>query len=249
MGIVCLSLIVADVVQRFVISPWVKLRPSRRIPVLGLWQQSLAAMVLIPITKIGRARWPSPALVVPPEPGHLILMNHQSIFDIILVIQSVPDAYPRIVTRARYSRSIPLISHMARLYQYPTVDPRAPRAELRSSLKELEEVGRETDVPMVVFPEGTRTRDGEISKLRTGALNRLLAARDWTVHVLVADGFWRSARFKDLVGSLNDLEGRVVHAGTLEWTDTNADPEPFVQQVRELMVSALAELRKEPTAA
>ena len=55
------------------------------------------------------------------------LMNHQSLFDIPLVVQSVVRGYPRIVTRQRYSRSIPLISHMVKLYQYPVVAPSANR--------------------------------------------------------------------------------------------------------------------------
>ncbi len=203
----------------------------------------MAWFVLTPIVRIGHATIPVPRRIVPAEPGNLIIMNHQSVFDIPLVVQTVERGYPRIVTRKRYSRSIPLISHMVRLYQYPVVDAAANSTALRETLDSLEEVGYSTDVPIAVFPEGTRTREGEIGRFRPGGLSRLLAARDWTVYVFVADGFWRVGRFADLVGGMAAIDGKFVHAGTLQWTDPTADPGPFIEQVRQMMVKALAELR------
>ena len=203
----------------------------------------MAWFVLTPIVRIGHATIPVPRRIVPAEPGNLIIMNHQSVFDIPLVVQTVERGYPRIVTRKRYSRSIPLISHMVRLYQYPVVDAAANSRALRETLDSLEEVGYSTDVPIAVFPEGTRTREGEIGRFRRGGLSRLLAARDWTVYVFVADGFWRVGRFVDLVGGMAGIDGKFVHAGTLQWTDPTADPGPFIDQVRQMMVEALAELR------
>ena len=203
----------------------------------------MAWLVTAPIIRIGHATIPVPRRIVPAEPGNLILMNHQSVFDIPLVVQTVDQGYPRIVTRKRYSRLIPLISHMVRLYQYPVVDAAANKTALRETLDSLEEAGRATDVPIAVFPEGTRTREGEIGGFRMGGLSRLLAARDWTVHVFVADGFWRAAKFADLVDVMADIDGKFVHAGTLAWTDPTADPGPFVEQVRRMMVEALAEMR------
>ena len=203
----------------------------------------MAWLVLTPVVRIGHATIPVPRRIVPAKPGNLILMNHQSVFDIPLVVQTVERGYPRIVTRKWYSRSIPLIPHMVRLYQYPVVDAAANYTTLRETLDSLEEVGRATDVPIAVFPEGTRTREGEIGRFRLGGLSRLLAARDWTVYVFVADGFWRAARFADLVDGMADIDGKFVHAGTLEWTDPTADPGPFIEQARQMMVEALAELR------
>lgn len=249
LGVVCIGLVACDVVQRIVIAPWVKLRPSRRIPALGRWQDFMARFVLKSVSWIGGAKLPPTPVKIPPEPGRLILMNHQSLFDIPLVVQLVDRGYPRIVTRTRYSRSIPLISHMARLYQYPTVDPRAKRSELRANLDSLEREGRESDVPMVVFPEGSRTLDGEIGPFKAGAVSRLLRARPWTVHVVVADGFWRAARFADLVHGMGSLDGRFVEAGVIEWTDPTADPGPLLGEAHRMMVAALADLRGGRTAA
>jgi 1-acyl-sn-glycerol-3-phosphate acyltransferase len=192
---------------------------------------------------------PQPPRIVPSEPGVLILMNHQSLFDIPLVVQTVQDGYPRFLTRQRYiNRWIPVISQMIRLYQYPVVDPTANADVIRESLDELERTGAESDLPIAVFPEGTRTKDGAIGRFKKGALVRLLGARPWTVYVFVADGFWRAAQFRDFVRGLPLVEGKMEHAGTLEWTDPSADPTPLIVRVREMMIERLSAMRNEVAA-
>jgi 1-acyl-sn-glycerol-3-phosphate acyltransferase len=247
--VVCIGLILTDIVQRFVITPWVLLRPSRRVAVLGGWINFMARLVTRPLVWIGGAHIPVPERLVPAEPGVLILMNHQSLFDIPLVVQSVEGGYPRIVTRKRYGRWIPLISQMTRLYQYPLVDPSANPATMRKTYTELRQVARTSDMPIAVFPEGTRSRDGSIRPFRKKGASLLLRARPWKVYVLVGDGFWKHPRFRDFLGGLSEVRGRVALAGVLEWPDPKADPGPFLDQVRTLMEAELERLRAEPRTA
>lgn len=242
LAIICLGLLVLDPIQRFVIAPWVRLRPADRIPVLGRWIHLLTWFTLTTLRRIAGAQIPKPPRI-PCEPGILILMNHQSLFDIPLVAESVDGGYPRIVTRQRYGRWIPTISHFVRLYEYPVVNPLATPGALRGMLRELTRASRTSDVPLVVFPEGTRTRDGEIGPLKTEGLALILRARPWKVYVLVIDGFWQTAKFKGLMSGMNRIRGRMELAGTLEWGDPKADPEPFAVQVRTLMVDRLAAMR------
>ncbi len=238
------SLVVADVVQRLFVAPWVRLRPSARIPVLGGWMKIMAWVVTRPFSFIAGCTIPKPPRIVPTQPGILVLMNHQSLFDIPLVIQTVADGYPRIVTRERYaSRWIPVISQMIGLYQYPVVDPSANREIIDQQLDELAVAAATTDVPLVVFPEGSRTRDGEVGRFRRRGLAKVLAARPWKVYVFVADGFWKARRFKDFVRNLRRVDGRMEHVATLDWTDPQADPGAFIEEARERMVEHLARMR------
>lgn len=241
--VVCLGLVLTDVVQRFVITPWVRLRPSRRTPILARWINFMARVVTRPLVRIGGAHIPVPERVIPAEPGVLILMNHQSLFDIPLVVQAVEGGYPRIVTRKRYGRWIPLISQMTRLYQYPLVDPTANAGEMRKTYLELREVARTSDVPIAVFPEGTRSRDGRVGRFRTKGVGLLLRARPWKVYVMVADGFWQQPRFKDFLKGISEIRGTVGLAGVLEWSDPRADPAPFLDEVRALMQAELDRMR------
>ena len=245
MAFVSLALAVGDVVQRFVIAPWVKLRPSARFRVLGGWINIMAWLMTRPVAFVSGSVIPRPSRAVPSRPGVLVVMNHQSLFDIPLVVQTVADGgYPRIVARARYSRRIPLISHMIRLYQYPVVEPGAKAEIIRASLEEMAAAARESQVPIAVFPEGTRTKDGEIGRFKRGALAHLLAARSWTVYVYVADGFWRAAKIKDFIHHVSKVRGKIEQAGVLEWTDPTVNPDAFIEQIHEMMVQGLASMRR-----
>lgn len=170
-------------------------------------------------------------------------MNHQSLFDIPILVQSVRPGYPRILARKRYARGIPLISHLLRLYRFPIVNPDGAVSDLRRSFREIKEAAHDSDVPLALFPEGTRTRNGEIGPFRKKGLRVILGARTWRVYVLVVDGFWNVARFKDFVGGVADLRGRVELAGVMEWTDPEAETQPFVDEMRAMMVQRLADMR------
>lgn len=94
-----------------------------------------------------------------------IFMSHQSVFDLPLVAMPVDQGDPLVVTRERDSRGISVISLLVELYQYPTVNPTAHAGTLRSMIQTLRPTSRTTEVPLMMFPEGTRTQDGEIESL------------------------------------------------------------------------------------
>ncbi len=243
LGLIGLSFPVLDLLQRTVVAGWIRLRPSRRVPTLGRWIDGVRGWVVWCLEFVGGASIPMPERIVPSGPGTLIVMNHQSVLDILLIVASVRGGYPRIVTRARYGRFIPLISHMVRLYQYPTVDPRATADEVRRSLRELSEAAVESDVPIAIFPEGTRTRDGSVGRFRARGLEALLARRAWTVHLLVADGYWRTAKMKDFVRGMAHIDGSIEYLGAAAWDDPDADPRAFVAELQERLADGLEAVR------
>jgi 1-acyl-sn-glycerol-3-phosphate acyltransferase len=242
LAFICIALLLCDPVQRLVVAPWVRLAPSRRIAVLGRWQHFLAHLVLGSVGRIGGAGIPELPRI-PASQGVLVLMNHQSVLDIPLVVASLEPGYPRIVTRKRYLRWIPLISHMVRLYEYPVVNPTANAGETRRMLGGLTEVARASDVPLVLFPEGTRTKDGEIGPFMTTGLRLILRQRPWTVYVVVADGFWERAKLKHFLGGMSAIRGRITVSGPIVWDDPRGDSTAFVEHVRGVMTARLEELR------
>lgn len=240
--VVCGGILLCDPVQRFLIVPWIWLFPSSRDRVLIAWANWLTWMVMAPLSWIGGASIPEPAKV-PSGPGVLILMNHQSLIDIPLVVRCVENGYPRIVTRRRYARWIPLVSHVLKLYQFPLVDPGATAGQTRRMLRELQEAARTSEVPVMIFPEGTRTKDGEIGPFMTTGLRLILRSRPWRVYVFVVDGYSGHPKLSDFLGGMAQLKGRIDLVGELEWSDPKGDHEAFTDEIRQLMVDHLAEMR------
>jgi 1-acyl-sn-glycerol-3-phosphate acyltransferase len=234
-----LGLAVSDLIQRTFIAGLVHLAPSRRDRILAAWQQGMATMVLGITTWSGGARFGA-VPTLPAREGVLVLMNHQSVLDIPLVVRALRGGYPRIVTRERYAHGKPLISHMIRLYQYPTVDP---GATVRRHVLDLAEAARASHVPLVLFPEGTRTRTGAIGAFRRAGLRAVLGARPWEVWIMVADGTWQSARLVDFLGNVSSIRARATAVGPFRWEDPTDDPDAFIHELRDHMIAALEGLR------
>ena len=233
---------VSDVLQRIVVYPGTRMLSKHRAAVLGRWQRFLCRTLFMILKVVGGADIPRPGRV-PGGPGVLILMNHQSLLDIPMVICSVDGVFSRIVTRQRYAKWIPFVSHTIRKLGYPVVDSGAKAGTLRRYLEHLEQVARTSDSPLVLFPEGTRTRNGRIGHFHTSGLERILGARDWRVYVFVSDGYWRHAKLAHFLSGMQEIEGHLSVLGPFEWTDPEADPEDFIARMRNLMVDELARVR------
>ena len=239
------ALLVCDLIQRLLIAPMAKLLPGSRDALLTKWQRIGVHVVIFLLRRMGGARFGA-LPEIPASPGVLILMNHQSLIDIPLVVASMRGVYPRILTRTRYKRGVPLVSHMARLYRYPFVDP---RATLRGDLERLRGEQAASKHPLVVYPEGTRTKTGRIGPFKTLGLATILAARRWSVYVVVADGLWQRARLRDLLGDLSAMRVRVECKGPFGSPPSDVDPVPFIIEMRGVMTATLDEMRRTATAA
>jgi 1-acyl-sn-glycerol-3-phosphate acyltransferase len=238
-----LVLVPGELIQRTVIAGIARWVPTWRDRVLAGWQRGIARLLLGLVQTLGGARV-GELPRIPSRTGVLVLMNHQSLLDIPLAVRSLERGYPCIVTRARYARGKPLISHMVRLYQYPTVDPGATS---KRSLAELGEAAALSHVPLLVFPEGTRTRDGGIRRFKKRGLHAVLGARRWEVWVMVVDGYWSSARLEDFLANVGSIRGSAKAVGPFTSPEAPGDIDGFIGDMEERMRSTLQELRAEAT--
>jgi 1-acyl-sn-glycerol-3-phosphate acyltransferase len=231
--------IVGDVVSRVTVAPMVSLFPRRRESVLRRWVRWNGNLILAVLRAAGARLEIN--VRVPSEGGTLIIMNHQSLIDIPVVFACVSGGYPRMVTHYRYGRRIPLVSHMVRTYGHIPVYPgRTGRAEL----DRLSEIARTAQQPIVVFPEGHRTRDGEIRPWKRGALDAFLSARAWSVYVIVVDGLWRSGHITDFIRTVSTLRCRAELAGPFAYDGRGREShQAFVDQLYGAMCAKLADMR------
>ena len=193
------------------------------------------------IRRVGGARWP-PLPTLPSRPGTLVLGNHQSLFDIPLLSKCVHKGYALFVTRRRYvAKRVPLVTHMLRLYGHPIVDPGSSDPHQLVALRETAEGAGQ---PIVLFPEGHRSRDGEVGPFKTAGLRVLLGARRWTVYVSVVDGFWRCAQLRNFVNNVHAVRGRAEILGPMDSPAPGEDPGPFIEEVRRLIVARLRDMRE-----
>jgi 1-acyl-sn-glycerol-3-phosphate acyltransferase len=174
------------------------------------------------------------------EPGVLILMNHQSILDIPVCHAIVADGYPQMVAHHRYWRGIPLISQVMRVCRHIPVHP----GRRETGREQLLLAARAADHPVVIFPEGHRTRDGEIRPWKRAGLEAFLSARPWTVYVVVVDGLWTSARITNFMRNIVRVRCRAEGVGPFAYDGSGREShDEFINRLEAVMCAKLAEMR------
>ncbi len=244
LGVMFLFAVPGTLVMYLAVLPLALIRPTRRFE-LGSWFMRWISGWILRILEWGGARFDRRGTFPSDQPCYVV-MNHQSQADIPTAgLMSDPYA-PLFVTRARYARFIPLVSKTIRLLGCPIVDPtRNPRATIRA----LRAVAANLDHALLIFPEGHRSRDGEVLPFKPKGLVTLLASRRLPVYILANDGTWRARRFVDFLFNVFLLRGEAEVLGPFDPPEEPDELEAFVGELREKLVARIVEMRGRKRAA
>jgi 1-acyl-sn-glycerol-3-phosphate acyltransferase len=243
-AIYCLYLsFVMGLGQRLVLWPLMALLPRRRRALVRWWLRAHARGTLGLARALAGLRLTMRGSI-PREPV-VVVMNHQSVLDIPLGILMIPGPYPLIPTRDRYRRGIPGIAPLARLARFPFISQgrTASREELVALRAAAESVAR-GDQSLLIFPEGHRSRDGELADFMKSGLKLVLARARRPVYCIVADGMWRSRTFADAALRFADTRIDGVVLGPFAVPDDTRALDAFIDELRDRMAAALHALRR-----
>lgn len=125
---------------------------------------------------------------------YLIVANHQSMFDIPIFGALFFSNFPKYVSKKSLARWIPSISYNLRRGGNALIDRGDPDQAV-GAIRTLAAEVRTRGVSVVIFPEGTRARRGELGKFRRrGTLALLEAAPETAVVPVCIDQSWRLLR-------------------------------------------------------
>lgn len=132
-------------------------------------------------------------------PSHcMIIANHQSLVDIAVLLFALPNHSLRFVAKKELERWYPAVSNVLRAQNHVMIDR---RANYSSTMKKLGRFGRNsaTGYCPVVFPEGTRSRDGSVKTFSAGAVRRILESNPLPIVSVAVDGGYKVSHFESLV--------------------------------------------------
>ena len=236
-------ILVMPPVQGLVIRPLCALNPLRRPAILRWWFQVQAHLVIGLARFLGGLRVDIEGAL--PDSSLILVMNHQSMLDIPLGVALMRGPYPVIPIRAAYTRGFPGISGLSRLAGFPSLEQRerATRAEHAAMVAAAEAVAR-GERTMLIYPEGHRSRDGEIQPFMAQGLKLIFRyAPRRPVYVVVIDGAWQLRSISDIALR---LAGQTVHLrvlGPYAIPAERGDHDAFIASLRAEMVATLARLR------
>ncbi len=128
---------------------------------------------------------------VAPHSSYLIVSNHQSMFDIPLLLHLFFTNFPKFVSKRELARFIPSVSYNLRRGGNCLID-RDAAAEAVTAIAELGRRVEKRGVSAVIFPEGTRARRGELKPFKSRGTVALLSAAPATPIVPVTiESSWR----------------------------------------------------------
>lgn len=123
--------------------------------------------------------------------GYLFISNHQSLFDIPMFGGVLRSNFPKYVAKKELGRWIPTISFNLRRGGNVLID-RANRTQAMRAIKEFGARVQQRGVSAVIFPEGSRSRDGRLKEFKTAGPVMLMKSADRLAVVPAAiDGSWR----------------------------------------------------------
>jgi 1-acyl-sn-glycerol-3-phosphate acyltransferase len=110
---------------------------------------------------------------IPVDRPKIFLSNHQSLFDIPPLIYFLRKHHAKFISKIELTRGIPSISYNLRHGGGANID----RKDSRQSLVEIGKLGtrmKENNWSAVIFPEGTRSKDGQVKTFQVGGIATLL---------------------------------------------------------------------------
>jgi 1-acyl-sn-glycerol-3-phosphate acyltransferase len=175
---------------------------------------------------------------LPRAGGVLVIANHQSYLDPILAAVGMPRPFHPMARESLF-RFLPFEMVIRSLYAFPVRRATADLGAIREAMRRLKD-----GAVVLVFPEGTRTRDGSIAPLQAGPITIAGRAGVPVVPVVIDGAFeaWPRAALLPVPHRI-----RVAYGQPLAAEEAAAgDPEALMETLWRRMLDLQAELRSLP---
>ena len=166
--------------------------------------------------------------------SYVFVSNHQSIYDIPVLFASIP-AQLRIISKASLG-AFPVLGWHLRWTGHLLVDRKRAGA---GTLGQVARMIRRGD-SLIVFPEGTRSRDGQVARFKRGLF--LLAIEAGVAVVPVAVGGTRHVMLKGRLMTCPGDVSVVVHDPISTDGLTRDDARRLAEQAQGVVAATVAEL-------
>lgn len=177
----------------------------------------------------------------------VVISNHQSLFDIVVYLKYFGGKKARFVAKDTLG-SVPMVGKMLKTQGHCMIPRHGSPSVAMSSIDSFaSRVLQKKQIP-VIFPEGTRTRDGNVGQFYAAGFRRLVESTKLPVAVCALDGGWQISRLNSLFRNLHKGTYRVKVLKVYPFPETKEDEKRILEESRELIKNQLEEWRKLPVA-
>jgi 1-acyl-sn-glycerol-3-phosphate acyltransferase len=132
---------------------------------------------------------------IPTDQPLIIVSNHQSMYDISPIMWYMRKHHPKFISKIELGKGIPSVSYNLRHGGSCLIDRKNPRQSLPAIMKFGEYI-EETKRAAVIFPEGTRSVNGEPKPFQTKGLEILFKKIPSALVVpITINNSWKTLRY------------------------------------------------------
>lgn len=133
--------------------------------------------------------------LIPIDKPVIFVSNHQSMFDVSVIIWFLRKAHPKFVSKKELGSGIPSVSYNLKYGGSVLIDRKDPKQAL-PAIKGLGEYIQKYNRSAVIFPEGTRSKTGAPKSFSENGLKMLVKyAPDAYVVPLTINNSWKLFKF------------------------------------------------------
>jgi len=171
--------------------------------------------------------------------AHVVIINHQSLIDVLIAFRLF---YPVKMIGKKILAWVPIVGWNLYLSGHLMVDRSNTKSQF-AAIRKLEALLLSGN-SILVFPEGTRTKDGELGEFKKGAF-KSAASTGTALLPVVIDGPFQILPKKGFIGTCR----RDININILPPIEVLKDEKPgqLAERSRAIMATELARLRAEPT--
>ena len=179
--------------------------------------------------------------------NYIIISNHQSLLDIPVFMHFLPNRDVRFIAKDTLGRHIPLVSEMLRAQEHCLIPRKAKPMEAMRYISEFgKRVVQKNQVP-ILFPEGSRTRDGNVGKFFSAGFRQLSESTGLPVVVCALDGGWQLRDLRKILTNMKCGCYRIKVLKIYEPPATKEDCNLILEESRELIQKQVEQWRQLPS--
>ena len=170
----------------------------------------------------------------------IIVANHQGQWDIPPIIWHMRRLHPKFISKIELGKGIPSISYNLRKGGSALIDRKDKRQSILA-IRDLTKTLNKTNRSVVIFPEGTRSKNGIPKEFATGGLITLFKFMpDALIVPVTIHNSWKLMRWG---GFPQDIGVHVSHTVHKPIKVAGKNPEELVKQVQDIVLADFSEIR------
>ncbi|HWR11409.1 MAG TPA: lysophospholipid acyltransferase family protein [Rectinemataceae bacterium] len=174
----------------------------------------------------------------------IVVANHQSLLDIPIIMHIMPSGLKaRFVAKQELAWGIPLISLLLRTSGHCLIKRRGDALQAVRIVTAMATRCMEEGTIPVIFPEGTRSRTGDLGAFHSAGYRKILEVEPLPILVIAVEGGWQVARLGDFFKSFGKTEYSASLLAVLPAPRNRKESLETLEKSRDLIEKSLEETR------